>query len=161
MASPKSPRKQPYRILSERRPHLSLVSALNSWRSQRTEEQCTWSSFPAHHTSSTVCGEKGQCHHITLCLLSYSSKRLCPSNIKQQLQRYQNISQLLRKRFTSFCIKDLELVLADFVSPYQSRPEYRWQYQAQKALLTRLQGEFCWGSLQSVELYRKALQNHI
>lgn len=75
VAPPKSPRKRLYRILLERRPHLSLVSAPNSWRSQRTEEQCTWSSFPAHHTSSTVCGEKGQCHHFTPCLLSYSSKK--------------------------------------------------------------------------------------
>lgn len=67
--------KQTYRILLERRPHLSLVSALNSWRSQHTEEQCTWSSFPAHHTSSTVCGENSQCHHIISWLLSSTPLR--------------------------------------------------------------------------------------
>lgn len=105
--SPESPRERPYRILLERRPHLSLVSAPNSWRSQRTEEQCTWSSFPAHHTSSTVCGEKGQCHHLTFCFFSCSSNRLCPSNTKQQL---------LQKRFPSFCIKELEIMLADSLS---------------------------------------------
>lgn len=107
VAPPERPGRRPYRILWERRPHLSLVSAPSSWRSQRTEEQCTWSSFPARHTSSTVCGEKGQCHHhLTLCLLSTP-----PTGCVQVIE-----NNSCCRRFTFFCIEELKLVLADSLS---------------------------------------------